>query len=173
MRVLLVDLGTPRDEISEPLGIETLASYVEDEFSDQIMLNLKSLELDNLKSIEPYLVENYQVIGLSTKIRTYDRLKDSMEAIYRYSPDSIIVVGDILGTYAYDEVLKKYPMVICVRGEGENNFVELLRRELSPNNLSLTDIPESVEKPPKMSFRALARNPTRSVALSGAKGLIV
>ena len=60
MRVLLVDLGTPRDEISEPLGIETLASYVEDEFSDQIMLNLKSLELDNLKSIEPYLVENYQ-----------------------------------------------------------------------------------------------------------------
>lgn len=141
-RVLLVDLGTPRDEISEPLGIETLASYIRDEFLDQVTLDLKSLELDNLKSMEPYLVEDYQIIGFSTKIRAYDRFKDSMKAVREHSPNTKVVVGDILGTYAYDEVLKYYPEVTCVRGEGEDSFMEFLRHELSSDNsFRLSDIP--------------------------------
>ena len=43
LNVLLVDLGTPREEISEPLGIEMLASYAEDDLSDEASLILKSL----------------------------------------------------------------------------------------------------------------------------------
>ena len=172
-RVLLVDLGTPRDEISEPLGIETLASYIEDEFSDQVILDLKSLELDNLKSIEPYLVEDYQIIGFSTKIRAYDRFKNSMEAVRKHSPNSVVIVGDILGTYAYDEVLKKWPEVICVRGEGEDSLVELLRRKVSLNDaLSLEGIPNlaylqdgqlvETERRPFDTLRA--KNPKRILA---------
>lgn len=46
MNILLVDLGTPREEISEPLGIETLASYVEDEFPNK--------EIERIKWINSY-----------------------------------------------------------------------------------------------------------------------
>lgn len=125
--VLLVDLGTPRDEVSEPLGIETLAPYVEKEFGSRVQVELKSLELDNFTSLAPYLSQPYSVIGLSTKIRAYDRFVNSMEAIRKKSPRSKVFIGDVLSTYAFEEVLKQYPEVICVRGEGEDSFVRALK----------------------------------------------
>ncbi len=125
--VLLVDLGTPRDEVSEPLGIETLAPYLEKEFGSQIKVDLKSLELDNFKSVAPYLSRSYSVIGLSTKIRAYDRLARSLEVIREKSPRSKIFVGDVLSTYAFEEILQEYPEVICVRGEGEEALALAVR----------------------------------------------
>lgn len=125
--VLLVDLGTPRDEVSEPLGIETLAPYVEQELGSRVQVELKSLELDNLASVAPYLTKPYTVIGLSTKIRAYGRFVNSVKVIAEKSPQSKIFVGDILGTYAFEEILKQHPEVICVRGEGEESFPQALR----------------------------------------------
>lgn len=142
INVLLVDLGTPRDEISEPLGIETLASYIEDEFSDEISLEIKSIELDNCSSIDSYIKNKfYSVIGLSTKIRSYDRFKNIMNTIREKTPESIVVVGDILGTYTFEEVLSNYPNVICVRGEGEDAMKELVRFALNPSEVLLSNIP--------------------------------
>lgn len=86
--VLLVDMGTPRDEVSEPLGIETLAPYIERELGSQVQIELKSLELDNLTSIAPYLDKFYSVIGLSTKIRAYTRFANSIKAIREKSWDN-------------------------------------------------------------------------------------
>lgn len=145
INVLLVDLGTPRNEISEPLGIETLVPYVESELGNQVSLDLRSLELDNLPSIEPYLrAKTYSVVGLSTKIRAADRFRKSMKAIREQSLRSLIVVGDILGTYAFEEVLARYPEVICVRGEGEESFVAIIESLLHSDDrrsLSLSHIP--------------------------------
>ncbi|MBU3934703.1 cobalamin-dependent protein [Patescibacteria group bacterium] len=147
--VLLVDLGTPRDEVSEPLGIETLASYIEREFGNQVQVDLKSLELDNLASIAPYLGKFYSVIGLSTKIRAYARFTESIKAIQEKSPRSKIFVGDILGTYAFDEILKQYPGVICVRGEGEESFVEAIKA------LFFSEKPEqALRRVPNLAFVA-------------------
>jgi len=144
INVLLVDLGTPRDEISEPLGIETLAPYVEEEFPNEVSLELRSLELDNQPSIDEYIKQKFfSVIGLSTKIRAYNRFRQSMEIIQRKTPESIVVIGDILGTYAFEEVLSRYPNVICVRGEGENAFREIIKSVLNSGieELSLNHIP--------------------------------
>lgn len=144
MNILLVDLGTPREEISEPFGIEVLASYVENCFSDEISLTLKSLELDNLPDVGKYLQERfYSVIGISTKIRAFDKFKNCVDKIHSESPRSLIVVGDILGTYAFEEVLLIYKGVICVRGEGEVAFLEIIKEALRANGkpLFLSHIP--------------------------------
>ncbi|MBU0898306.1 MAG: hypothetical protein KJ613_00635, partial [Nanoarchaeota archaeon] len=144
MKVLLVDLGTPRDEISEPLGIETLAPYITDNVPEA-QIYLKSLELDNYSDIGPILKNShYEIIGLSTKIRAYEKFKTSVEKTQEESPDTILVAGDILGTYAFEDVLKLYNNIICVRGEGETAFSELVK-EVAQNkkreNLKLTNIP--------------------------------
>jgi radical SAM superfamily enzyme YgiQ (UPF0313 family) len=52
---------------------------------------------------------------------------ESIKAIQEKSPRSKIFAGDILGTYAFDEILKQYPEVICVRGEGEESFAEAIK----------------------------------------------
>jgi len=131
MNVLLVDLGTPREEISEPLGIEMLASYLDDDLTDEVSLTLKSLELDNLPDVGKYLQEKfYSVIGISTKIRAFDKFKNCVDKIHSESPKSLMVVGDILGTYAFKEVLSLYKDVICVRGEGEVAFKEIVKQVL-------------------------------------------
>ena len=144
--ILLVDLGTPRDEISETLGIETLAPYVEDEFGNSVSLDLKSLELDNCRNIYPYIKDKfYSAIGLSTKIRSYDRFKSAMDIIRKETPKSKVFIGDILGTYTFEEVLSQYPNVICVRGEAENSFRELVRAVIhsksEDDELELSHIP--------------------------------
>lgn len=137
IKVLLVDLGTPRDEVSEALGIETLASCIEYVFGSQILVDLKSLEIDSCKNIYPYLKNGfYNIIGISTKIRSLDRFKSTMDIIQKITPDSQVLVGDILGTYTFKEILELYPNVICFRGEAEYSFTEFVRtvinREKNP-----------------------------------------
>ncbi|NMB47918.1 hypothetical protein GYA13_00530 [Candidatus Kuenenbacteria bacterium] len=139
--VLLVDLGTPRDEISEPLGIETLAPYVEAALGDQVSVDVKSLELDNLETVQPYLEQKkYAAIGLSTKIRAYDKFQRSMAATMHYASESKVFIGDILATYAYDDVLGQYPEVICVRGEGEESFPLALKAVFEQDDARLEGI---------------------------------
>jgi len=135
IKILLVDLGTPRDEVSEALGIETLVPYIEDEFSNQVSVDVKSLELDSCKNIYPYLKNDlYNIIGLSTKIRAYDRFKSTMDIIQRITPASRVLIGDILGTYAFEEILSQFPNVICFRGEAESSIIEFTRSMLTGNS---------------------------------------
>lgn len=126
-RVLLLDLGTPRDEISEPIGIETLASYVEAD-CPEIRLRLKSLELDNVSPIDvekTVLEEPYDIVGISTKIRSYQRLVSVLHTLSRCN-HPITVLGDIAATFAYDEILDMFDDVICVRGEGEESLPQIV-----------------------------------------------
>ncbi|MBT9142900.1 MAG: hypothetical protein DDT32_01318 [Syntrophomonadaceae bacterium] len=128
-RVLLLDLGTPRDELSEPIGIETLASYTEAS-CPEIRLTLKSLEIDNVKisDIETVFAEEpFDIVGISTKIGAYERLSKAINGIHKYNR-AIIVLGDILATFAYNDILDIFDNVICVRGEGEESMPEIVQR---------------------------------------------
>lgn len=141
----MVDLGTPRNEISEPLGIETLTPYVEAAVPGT-RVDFRSLELDNYSDVDEYLRSgDYDVIGLSTKIRSYDKFSSSVETIKKASPQTVVVVGDILGTYAFEDVLDTYEDVICVRGEGEIPFTKLVN-SVAVGQLSLSGIPNLAYK---------------------------
>lgn len=126
-RVLLLDIGTPREELSEPIGIETIAPYVE-EITPKIDLMLISLELDNTLSFGNLLrSHNFNIIGISTKIRAYDQFTRVIELIKEFSNKALVVVGDILATYAYNELLRIFDHIIYVRGEGEESMPQIIK----------------------------------------------
>lgn len=122
MKILLLDTGTVRKEYSEPIGIETIASYILN-----AKVDLSSVELYGLNSIITQISKGqYDIIGISAKIGSFDLVKQLVQYIESNSSKTIICIGDIYGTYAYEEVLKWNHDIICMIGEGEKNWPALV-----------------------------------------------
>ncbi|NVO11475.1 MAG: hypothetical protein HXX16_16045 [Bacteroidales bacterium] len=113
--VILIDVGTPRDEISEPIGIETISPYIE--CIPNVKLTLESIELSNKLVNTNWKL--FDIIGISTKIRAFDRLELLINDIIKINPNALIILGDIVSTFGYPELLKRWKNIICVIGEGE------------------------------------------------------
>lgn len=122
MKVLLIDTGTTRREYSEPIGVETLVSYITNADVEAMSLELQGYEavITNIRN------HFYGVIGISSKIGSFDIIKELVAQITLISPDSVICIGDIYGTYAYQDILKWNSKVICMIGEGEKNLPMLV-----------------------------------------------
>ena len=118
MNVLLIDTGTTRKEYSEPIGIETIASYI-----SNAIVDLSSVELYGYETVIAQISKKkYDIIGISAKIGSFDLVKKLIRYVENYSPETIICIGDIYGTYAYEEILKWNKNIICMIGEGEKNW---------------------------------------------------
>ena len=126
LKLLLIDVGTPRLEFSEPIGIEILYGCIKNKKPD-VEVDLASFELQGIDFIENLiLIKQFDVIGISTKIRSYKIFEDLIEKIEKISKKSKILIGDILGTYAFLDIVKLFPNVICVIGEGEKVIIDIL-----------------------------------------------
>jgi len=127
MNVVLIDTACTERELSEPLGIETLAAellwYYSDCNIDTVVLSLEEeLTVEKLKSLTP------SIIGISTKIGEEKEFNRVISIISSSFPKNdylspLVVVGDVYGTYAYEYILNNFPSVICVIGEGEEAWV--------------------------------------------------
>lgn len=126
MRVVLVELGPSRPELHEPIGIETIATWIGKRIAC-IELGVVSQSFDSsaLKNVSG---GDWDVIGLGAKMGTWDRLLGLCRQVLARNRSAVIVIGDLLATYAWREVLEQIPEAICVRGEGEEVFPEILRR---------------------------------------------
>lgn len=123
MKVLLIDTGTPRREYSEPIGIETLASYIPEETE----LRLMSIELNGYEAVVSEIkLGNFDIIGISSKIGSFDLIKKLIKYIQSSFPETVICIGDIYGTYAYEQILEWNQQVICMIGEGEDSIPALI-----------------------------------------------
>jgi len=71
----------------------------------------------------------YDVIGLSTKIgsmRIIDSIMKDIESI-SYENKPLVIFGDLIATFATDQLLTKYPNSICVIGEGEKSLLDIIK----------------------------------------------
>jgi radical SAM superfamily enzyme YgiQ (UPF0313 family) len=124
VKILLYDLGTVRSEINEPLGIETLAIFLE-KHDPKIKVDLKWFHVENRISTKQEL-ESYDIIGFSLNIGTYERFIEACSLIEQLDYNPTVVVGNVLGTFAYEAILRRFPQFICVRGEGEQALLEIV-----------------------------------------------
>lgn len=67
------------------------------------------------------------VFAIGTLVSVYGRMKKLCETIRFHHPKATIVVGNTLGTSAPKVVLACTPVDVCVIGEGELTFVDLIR----------------------------------------------
>lgn len=129
MNLLLIDLGYDCEEINEPLGIEVLSAYINSKMENYKVSiydkNFETMEYDMLLN-----QTNPDIIGISTHINTWNRLFEIVSIYHVYceqmSKKPIIIVGGILATYEYSNIITSFCDTICIVGEGEETFIKLL-----------------------------------------------
>ena len=111
-----------------PLGLGYLHSYLEKQghtvhtlfLNDYPYVSCKSIILHEIKRFLP------DVIGLN--IITSNRLSSFrlIQYFHKTYPFIHIVIGGVHATVMYTQILKRFPYVVAVLGEGENTLKELI-----------------------------------------------
>ena len=126
LRILLIDLGSTRKEINEPIGICAVASYAKKHISFAAEIDLIFFPL----SKHPTRLElsSYDLVGLSTKIGSLEQIRDISTLLLEIPINvrPILVLGDLIATFATKQILQIFEHAICVVGEGEVAFLQLL-----------------------------------------------
>lgn len=118
-----------------PLGIAFLHSSLESNGHLVKSLFLNSYGYDDcfkvvtetIKSFEPDIV-GFQMLT-SNRVSAYHLI----EHIHKNQPDIKIVIGGIHATIMYRQLLKKFPYIIAILGEGEITFAELTEKWFQTN----------------------------------------
>jgi len=129
------------EESHYPVGLAYLHSYLESKKIDTKILCLNNQNYDccfkevlnKIKNFSPDII-GFQLLT-SNRVSSY-RL---IEYIHKEYPEIKIVIGGIHTTIMYKQLIKTYPFLIAVLGEGEITFVELIE-ELNKKKINLKKI---------------------------------
>jgi anaerobic magnesium-protoporphyrin IX monomethyl ester cyclase len=119
-------IKTSDNETHYPLGIAYLHSYLESKGHDVRTAWLNTRQVDYIQILLEYLT-NFQPEIIGFNILTHNRSSTYQAIEYTHDkfPGIRIVIGGIHATIMYEQLLKKYPYVIAVLGEGELTFADL------------------------------------------------
>lgn len=136
MKILLYDTGDSRGENNEPLGIEVIGARIQKEFSLKVDIVLSWYNQDG---IPEEICENYDIIGISLNIGRMEIFDNMYNKIKRIKHKPLVFVGNVVATYGYEYLLKKYKDIICMIGEGEEVYIQIIN-DLFNNRLLLSKI---------------------------------
>jgi len=112
-----------------PVGLAYLYSYLESRghtVEMEWLNNYPEICESVLKS--HFSKFNPEVIGFQVLTPNRASTYFWVEFVHKNYPDTLIVLGGIHATAMYHQLLKRYPYVIIIRGEGELTFADLLDR---------------------------------------------
>lgn len=137
MKILLLDLGTQREEYNEPLGLEILYACLE-QLNYSIECLMRWYPESGLPNTNEVL--DYDLIAVSVNSGTLGRLDKLLTVVRECEKRPSVIVGNTLATFAFEKILELYPEVICVRGEGEVALPALVKALESNNLLSCHEL---------------------------------
>lgn len=122
-KLLLIDLGDIRGELNEPLGIECISSRVIREGNIKVDIYWYSMiETDSLEKLL-----QYDFIGISLNIGTLYRFEKIYNFLMKFNKNKTpLILGGCIPTFAYKQLIEKYDNIICIYGEGEEAFNQLI-----------------------------------------------
>ena len=129
------------DKIHYPLGLAYLTSYLESKNMKVRLLDLNYVGYDEgLNEIEDKIKKfSPDVIGLQLLCANRVSSDKVIEYIHQKYPKIKILIGGIYPTIMYKQLIRKYPFLIAVLGEGEITFEELMK-ELNKTKINLRKI---------------------------------
>ncbi|HJP90902.1 MAG TPA: radical SAM protein [Pyrinomonadaceae bacterium] len=141
VHVLLINVkSTGYPLITAPLALTTLGGYLKHVFPDRVIIDYLDLQLENeLDSVRSFLELNQpDVIGLSVKVGGTEQMFDLLERLARPQAPSrpLIVVGNVVPTYAADEIHHRFPGVVCAIGRGELTIRSLVEHAASGHDVA-------------------------------------
>lgn len=115
------------DESHYPLGLGYLHSYLEHDGNEVTTLFLNNHDFDYcLGQVHKTMAEfDPDIVGL--QILTANRISSFklIEFLQQTYPKTIILAGGIHATIMYEQIIKRYPKVTIIMGEGEKTLSEI------------------------------------------------
>lgn len=136
IKILVVAFKDDRDELNEPLGIECIKSSI----NETHLNNITSIDLEwcyTYKELDFQKVSNYDIIAFSLNIGDLNNFDNFYKSVYKKLNNNFLVVGGNIPTFAYEKLLCKYNDLICVVGEGEKAFSDLVGHFIDFNGLNI------------------------------------
>jgi radical SAM superfamily enzyme YgiQ (UPF0313 family) len=130
LHVLLVDPGSTRQEINEPIGVAALTGWLELHLGVSVHVRQHFSQMDGSLSNDD--LRWADVLGFATRLGSAAHLAALNTRLASMKPGQRprLVLGDLLATFAPQQVLDIAPDAICVIGEGEEALVTLLQETL-------------------------------------------
>ncbi len=128
-RSYIVERGNETTGAYPPLGILYIIGYLKREGYDCVLIDQHATKIPTIQVLEKVKKIDPDIIGFNTLTNINMGLRATFIAkiIKKWNPNVKIVFGNCHATFNHDRILKKYPFVdICVRGEGEITFHELV-----------------------------------------------
>lgn len=149
VRMLLVNIvNRDKTEPVYPIGLYTLKAFIENNYPGMCDVEVKDVQLDDTEDIVEFLKEwRPQIAGLSLKTENLGALDEFMQRLktsVSIEDMPLCVVGRNIPTFAYRELLEKYPEVVCSISAGELATGGLLEYVLGRR--SLRDVPNIAYK---------------------------
>ncbi len=98
-KILLIDLGSSRAEINEPIGICSLYTYLKKYLTEPVDIQLKFFPNSQFPTKED--ITKYDVVGLSTKIGCLNKIA-SIYSLLQQIPSNqrpLLVLGDLINCH--------------------------------------------------------------------------
>ena len=119
-RILLIDLEYSRDELNEPINIDTILDSFDGFVTDHAEIHVWYRTLGDFRERSP---ADYDLILISTKVSSGPMLDE----LLRQFGGKPVIVGGMLATYAFEAILEKYPSLVLSLGECECNLNGLVK----------------------------------------------
>ena len=110
-----------------PLGLGYIARALKNNSYDTEIFDIWANQFSNDEVVEKIKTSHINVIGISALSSQYYYVKWLVGQIRKYQPKSKIVLGGALASLSPEIVLSNTETDICVLGEGEHTFVNLLK----------------------------------------------
>ena len=126
----LIERGHETTGAYPPLGILYISAYLKREGYNSVLIDQHATKIPTTKVLEKIKKIDPEIIGFNTLTDINMGLRATFIAkiIKQWNPNVKIVFGNRHATFNHDRLLKKYPSIdICVRGEGEITFHELVK----------------------------------------------
>ncbi|MBD3196462.1 MAG: radical SAM protein [Candidatus Lokiarchaeota archaeon] len=112
---------------SPPLGLIYIATYLNNSGHKIIILDQAAMYLTNEDIVKKVKTFDPDIIGFSVLNASLDNAKIISKKLKEWNPNLIIIFGNYPATFYPNRILETYDWVdICVRGEGEKTFKEIV-----------------------------------------------
>ncbi|HCC23208.1 TPA: hypothetical protein DF272_03450 [Candidatus Falkowbacteria bacterium] len=141
MKILLIQPpnqyeGHSRGTAFFPIGLGYVAGALLEAGHEVQIFDINAYDYSKTEVLSRLNEFQFDVIGISAMSTQYNYVKWLAAEIKKQRPDIKIILGWVLASYNYPEVLNHTAVDICVIGEGENTIKELMSNF---DNLNIVD----------------------------------
>src|SRR5271157_462403 len=128
-RSYVIERGHETSGAYPPLGMLYIIAYLKSQGHESVLIDQHATKIptarimEQVKALDPPIVAFNTITDINMGMRATFIAKK----VKTWNPDVKIVFGNCHATFNHDRILAKYPFVdVCVRGEGEITFSELV-----------------------------------------------